>query len=256
MQKTPHLILIAVVLMSAVQLRAQQSATNLDTAIQIIERHYEMMNYEAMPQDSMLYIESQIIFKDSLTDTLIMRRWYVWPNRFRLEITQRDSLLAGLRNDGEDEYYKYDIRREDWDVVNITYYHDEMAAYDYRGPLYKWEVNGGELHYEGEFEYEGQPVNSIYVSMPGTYDRHYIFEKESGLLFLINETGTSFERAEYAIKNHIDWRAYMEYGQVGLSLIPTIEQYKQNGTIVTTYHHGEILPIDDRLFTHNYRLNP
>ena len=129
-----------------------------------------------------------------------------------------------------------------------------MASYDFRGPLYQWKANGGELRYEGEFDYQGHPVSSIYVAMPGMYDKHYLFERESGLLFLINETNKTYERTEFSQAIHVDWRAFMEYEQVGLSLLVSKESYKKDGIIVDIDHHGSILPINDRIFTHNKRL--
>lgn len=248
------LLYIVTLMLIALPAQSQSALSNADTAALIIGRHYEITDYDAIPKDSMLFIESHIVYQDQPKDTLLMRRWYVWPNRFRLEITRQDSLLTGYRNDGKDEYMKYDHRKDDWAPVNINYYYNEMTSYDFRGPLYRWEANGGELRYEGDMIYQGHPVSSVYVTMPGMYDKHYLFEKESGLLFLINETNKTFERTEFAQSIRVDWRAFLEYEQVGLSLLVSKESYKKDGIVVTIEHHGTILPANDRIFTHNKRL--
>ena len=118
------LLYIVTLMLIALPAQSQSALSNADTAALIIGRHYEITDYDAIPKDSMLFIESHIVYQDQPKDTLLMRRWYVWPNRFRLEITRQDSLLTGYRNDGKDEYMKYDYRKDDWAPVNINYYYN------------------------------------------------------------------------------------------------------------------------------------
>jgi hypothetical protein len=92
---------------------------------------------------------------------------------------------------------------------------------------------------------EGQEVYRVEVSDPDHLDRYYMFEKSSGLLFLmmpvVPETGKRHQEVE--------WRAINEYLPIdGAYIFPSVESYQNFNAITIYYTETELLPFDQNTF--------
>lgn len=225
-------------------LHAQQ--TPVDSAQIVIDRYLGLLNFDEMKTDSMLYIETIIVGRNHPNDTTVMKRWFVAPNQYRVEIWMRNALGYGLVTDGRNVFRKYNFKKEYWENISASDYYDDAPAYDFHGPLYRWKTDGGNVEYQGEWNYNGHPAYRIFVQSPIRYDRNYLFEKESGLLFLVHEFSTHAETMTEG--PHVDWRAVHEYQPFGRCLFPSVESYQYKEEIVFQYHTYKYLPINLELF--------
>lgn len=217
-------------------------------ASSIVEEFNAMLNYGALPQDSVLYIKTNIVQR-GMSDTLVMHRWYAIPQYTRIEIRHKDTLITAYYGDGKKIFRAYDTVLHKWKDINNETYINKTSPYDFHGPLYYWKTHGIELHYDGEFKYEGQPVHRIYAHSTQNYDRYYLFEKERKLMFLYTETDSIDGQAlQNHGRNRIDWHAYMEYRPIGKSLFVSQESYQYNSTIVFIYHDINFIDYDLRYF--------
>lgn len=220
-----------------------------DSAEYVVDRYLRLLNVDALPADSLLVIETTVTFTGS-TDTVTMHRWYMPGQRFRVEVYQKGELQTGLVSNGKDRFSRYNRRGQTWEKIHVEELEDAFRAYDFRGPLYDWRGRNAELTWEGIATVNNHALQSVKVSCPDFYDRHYMFEPESGLLVLIVETefmpGVS-EKAPLN-ENHIDWKTIHEYQPLGASLLVTQESFARNGmlTVLTSTVHFE--PADEALF--------
>lgn len=242
MKRLLSLLLIAFVFTSYSQ--AQQ--TPKDSAEIVIDRYLGLLNFGEMKTDSMLYIETLIVGRNHPNDTTIMRRWFVAPNQYRVELWMRKSLGYGLVSDGKNVFRKYNMKKDQWENISASAYYDDAPAYDFHGSLYRWKTDGGNVEYQGEWNYDGHQAYRIFVRSPIRYDRNYLFEKESGLLFLVHEFDTHVETMTEG--PHVDWRAVHEYQPVGRCLFPSVESYQYKNDIVFQYHTYQYVPINYDLF--------
>ncbi len=157
-------------------------------------------------------------------------------------------MVQGYHNDELRLFRKFDSAKHEWVDASQIHYDDMTVGYDFRGSLYHRATNGTEMMYEGSLQFQGHPVEKVYASAPETYDRDYLFEKESGLLFLYTERTTSFGEELMDEARHVDWRAYAEYQPVGRSLIVSEESYQHHGTITLVRHYPLLIPATRKPF--------
>lgn len=219
-----------------------------DTAETIIEKHLSALNHDNIPSDSLLYIESCIVDRNDPTDTLIMKRWAQGPFKFRVEVWHNGKRETGYYSNGKDRFRRYDPNGAMWvDVTQMEYY-DWAMAYDFRGPLHNYKAKGGEVKYAGSYTYQGRPVDRVFVGMPNMYDRYYLFEQTSGLLFLIDESDHFYGDAKTDTTHHVEWRAYHEYQPLGESLFVSTESYMSYGRVKLIHHKPYFIKPNTEIF--------
>ncbi|MBQ0016278.1 MAG: hypothetical protein KBT04_04790 [Bacteroidales bacterium] len=224
-----------------------------DTAEAIVQRFMSIVAYDALPHDSILFIRSHVVSRHAPHDTCVILRWFAWPHDRRIEVWQHDTLVEAYHNRGLTRFRKLDSQTHQWIDASHIHYDDMTIGYDYRGPLYNRHTNGCHMLFDGVYLFNGHPVKKISVSMPESYDREYLFEKESGLLFMVIEKNTSFGQDKMDEDRHIDWRAYDEYLPVGQSLIVSKECYQHHGTVTFVTHYPELIPLDKLIFENDQR---
>lgn len=227
---------------------AQNHQYSPDTAATIVERHLSILNHDNLPGDSVLYIESHIVDRNNPTDTVIMKRWAQGPFKFRVEVWHHGKKETGYYSNGKDIFRRYDPNGKMWVNVTQMEYYDWAMAYDFRGPLHNYKTKGGELKYAGAYTYQGTPVDRVFVGMPNMYNRYYLFEKESGLLFLIDETDDFFGNEKTDTTHHVKWRAYHEYQPLGDALFVSSESYMSYGRVKLIRNHIQFIKPDDDIF--------
>lgn len=222
---------------------------NADSAEAVVGRYMQIMNHEALPKDMMLKITTRTVSSDNPSDTGIVMRWFAWPNSYRVEVWYHNTLQEGWHNDEQRVIRRYDETKRRWTIANEMNYFDRVSGYDFRGPLYFRKKNGTEMKYSGTRTFEGHRVLVVSTRVPGMYDRDYLFEAESGLLFLSVEK-ESFLGDDQPLKdNHVDWRSIDEYLPIGESLVVTKEQYQHQGRRIVATHQPELLPMDRTVFS-------
>lgn len=228
--------------------RTINTATNADTAKAIVDRFIRALDYEALPADSILYIESSIFDFHDRSDTLLMKRWFMPPHNHRVELWEHGEIKLGYLTDGTNNARRYDTVKHLWQKITLSDYYDKGSAYDFHTPLYKWRTNGTELQYLGEKELHGVKVNEVHVETPGMHVREYLFEKENGLLFFVIEHPETFEGDVDPRNTHVEWRAFTDYIHIGRSLLPYTESYKKDGRVTVINHRYAFLKKDKKKF--------
>lgn len=237
------IVFIFVLVVAGVTLAQQDSATI------VIDRYLNLLNYNELPTDSMLYIETQMVDRNNTDDTVIVKRWYQYPNSYRTEIWINHTLDDGFFNTNDSLRRYYDKKYRVWRIPTIETYYDMQRAYNFHGPFFYWRSNGTELYYEGTKTFQGHLVQQVLVRAPAMLDRHYIFEKESGLLFLFTEDTTHLEtRGGFDRVSHVDWRAIHEFQPVNAAIFPSIESYQSEGRIYIIKHRIRLLPRNNDIF--------
>lgn len=251
-QHTKHLTLVALLCLTCAA-TAQvdlplNTATNSDTAKAIVEHYLRSLNYDALPADSMLYIESSIFDFNDRSDTLVMKRWFLPPHNHRVELWEHGAIKLGYLTNGTNNARRYDTIKHRWQRIDLADYYDKGYAYDFHSPLYTWRTNGTELQYLGEWEIHGVKVDKVHAETPGMFIRDYLFEKENGLLFFVIEHSEVFGGETDPYHRNVDWRAYTDYIHIGKSLLPYTESYKQNGRVTVINHRYAFLKKDRKKF--------
>lgn len=231
---------------------AQNHEYKVDSAKLVVNRFLKMQDFNRISKDTILYMETYIFYRSKPQDTAVLKRWYMKPNRFRAELWLRDSLIEGCYTDGREIHreLKPEMKMGWVDVTPEFYYNDEVQ-YDIRGSLHNWKVDGAVLKYTGIWDFNGHPVYRILVETPNKYNKYYLFEKESGMLFLIQETNEKSEYSSHEAYSHPDWHAYHEFQPWGGLLLPSVESYQVGDDIVYYYTHFKNLPADMRIFQKN-----
>lgn len=232
--------------------RAQKPVTNADTAEQIVSRYFRLLNYESIRSDSILYIETVIYKSTDPTDTAILKRWFLPPTKFRAELWHKDTLIEGCYTNGNGIYKEYNLGVIDgWTTVAQSRYYVLEPGYDFRGELYHRIANASELTYKGLWNFNGQEVQRVFVDTPLRYCRNYLFEKNNGLLFLIEETNQHSEYNDHTVYDHPNWHAIHEYQPLGNVLLPCVESYQMKGEQIYYFSHYRYIPMDMKIFTQN-----
>ncbi|MBP5540601.1 MAG: hypothetical protein J6X88_03030 [Bacteroidales bacterium] len=254
MQRITFLLLLCLAGLTATAQKEWTPPTAEDTArgIKIVDRYANYVNYERICHDSILFIVTHIIDYEHPEDTMTIYRWYHWPNQERFEMWQKGQMEMGAYSDGRKIFKKFSTKYRAWrHALNSTYY-DFVEPYDIRGPLGKWRSRGAEMYYAGEYTFEGQKVDRVYVSMVGALDRLYYFERATGLLFLVTELKNQMGGGVPDIDNMVDWRGWHEFVPVGDCMMPSEESYQANGQLVILHHSYRLIPYDEKCFTEDY----
>lgn len=240
--------LLATTLLFPLTLGAQNHHFEIrDTAAHTINTYLRMLNFQALPEDSILYMETSITSPGS-TDTLTMRRWFARPQMHRVEVFRGKELLTGLCSNGSDRFREYFPRYQYWETVTPDKFHEDFSGYDFRGPLHNWNNNGYEVIWNGTTEYKGQPLQVVKVISFSGYDRYYMFDPANSLLTLIIEELTVNGDTVPTQPAHIDWKIIHEYTPIGESLIPTLESFMRGATLTIMATTCRFLPRNNLIF--------
>lgn len=244
------LLLLLTLLMSG---RTQPTEDGLKKAAEVVNDYYRMLNLESICADSILFIDSRIVHRGS-TDTLHMLRWIAPGQRMRIEFTADDTLQRCYFSDGRHIYEEYDPEKNGWRSINGDTYHDAVDRYDYRGPLFQWQLRGLDLIYEEPITFEGVPAERVSTHHPEQYDRHYFFERASRLLFMYTESDSiGGKPPTLPPRGRVDWHAYHEYQPIGNAMLPSVESYQYQGIITIIFNTIRYVRYDERLFTERKR---
>ena len=216
---------------------AQNREAAADSAEMVVSRFLAMQDFNKLSKDSILYIETYIYYRSKPTDTAVLKRWYMRPNRFRAELWHGDTLIEGCYTDGRNIHRQLDpSMKVGWVDVTPEHYYEISEQYDMRGKLHRWKANAAELKYEGVWDFNGHAVYRILMMTPNKYNEHYLFEKESGMLFLIQETDEKSEYNDHKAYGHPDLHGYHEYQPWGGLLLPSIESYQVDNDVLFYYN--------------------
>lgn len=245
MIKKTIIALLAVLPMAAA---GQGVETNADTAARIVDRYVGMLNYGALPSDSVLTMRTVVTVGDQ-GDTFVMLRWFVPPQMMRLEVWKGKRLHAALCTNGKDRYRQYKPDLGYWVTVEKVGFYERLVGYDFRGPLYNWRAHGASLKYKGlTTAMGGHRLETVEVEAPGQYKRYYFFEP-TGLLSVIVETD-EIDVDEYKKSDltRIEWKCFHEYLQIGESLLPKQESFLRQGMLTVEETEAHFEPFDALLF--------
>lgn len=218
-----------------------------DTAVQIVERYLELLGNDRWPADSLLVMKTVITSPQS-GDTFVMKRWFMPPQKHRIEVRLNDTLQTAYCGNGSDRFRKYIPSLGYWQDIPSYQFYTELAGYDFRGPLHGWRAQGATLTYEGPATVMGRHgLEAVKVEVPDRYVRHYFFEP-SGLMSMIVETAEldSLYRDRYSV--HIDWKFIHEYQQVGRSLLPKQESFMRQGKLTVMETEAYFEPAKTLIF--------
>lgn len=256
-------LLLTIAVCAAWMVQAQEVKDTMgdgDTAraAQIIDNYLSMIDYSRLLVDSTLRITTYIIDRDHPTDTMTMYRWYGPNNQIRIEMWQDGKIADGYYSDGGKPYHKFDSQRRVWRDITHESFLDRAIVMDPRGALHNWRSKGAEVRYVGTLAYEGHKVDRIFVACPNLFDRNYLFEQETGLLFMVTEENHIYGDAKPSVRAQLtDWRAWHEFIPFGTCLLPSVESYQSDGHIVLLYHHYRFEPYRAQLFIEDYhKINP
>ncbi len=216
------------------------AAQSDSTAIRIVDRYLNIMNVGALPTDSTLVINTQIVYP-STGDTLTMRRLYAPPQMFRVEVfNSKGELQTGLCGNGKDRFRAFSPTSGWWRDITVESFYNRLGGFDVRGPLYNWRNDNAYLTYRGQTDYKGQKLEVVHYSAPGFFKRLYMFE-ESGLLSVIIEEDTVDEGYNALHDAHIDWKCVHEYTNIGPAILPSLESFMREKllTVLRSEMHFE-----------------
>ncbi len=216
---------------------AQDHLYRVDSVQMVMERYNALLNHDIISNDSTLYIESIIVSPQIPGDTTRMRRWFAMPNYHRTEVWHNDTLLEAYLGDGQLHFRQYNQATGLWNDMLPNNYYDAIESYDFRGPLHNWKSRGVEIEFAGTWTFNGNEVYRLYVKDPMRYFRYYLFEKQSGLLFYIDETEEMAEDYTAIDSVRVLWRAYNEYIPLGKQLYISAESYLREDKILTIIYH-------------------
>ncbi|MBR1644704.1 MAG: hypothetical protein IJ684_05000 [Bacteroidales bacterium] len=243
MKRTQPLALLLLILLPFT-LWAQEEPLSTPTPGAVLDRYLDRLNHNAIRTDSTLFVETSIVSLSMPTDTMWMRRWFTPPAFHRVEIRRHDSLIFALHSDGEYIFREFYPKSNRWADAGVSYYYNQLNPYDVRGHLRQWQRDPIHPLRVDAGSAEGRDIYRVFVSEYGGYDRYYVFEKESGLLFFIDELASFDTSALPNPAQHVDWRAYHEYTPLGASLFVTKESYRQRGEVVVLSHRVRYIPFD------------
>lgn len=214
----------------ALLLPLMAAAQSDSAAIRIVDRYLGIMNIDALPADSMLVVNTQIIYPQT-GDTLTMKRIYAPPQMFRVEVRNPDGTLqTGLCGNGDKRYRAYSSRSGWWRDITTSTFYSALGGFDVRGPLYNWRADNAYLTYRGTTDYKGQQLDVVHYSAPGFFKRLYMFES-TGMLSVIIEEDTVDEGYNALHDAHIDWKCFHEYANVGPATLPVLESFMREKTL-------------------------
>lgn len=220
-----------------------------DTAEAVVDRYVSLLNYDALPKDSMLVMETTIIYRDQ-ADTFYMRRYYQEGEMHRIEVYHGDSLTTGLCSNGTFRFREYSAATEWWDDREPDQWRSLMEPYDFRGPLYRWRERGIKLTYMGTSQVGGHDMLTVRTEQIDHYVRLYFFDPSNGLLVLIMERDEMPEGSHsspFRTRN-IDFKFVHEFMPMGESLVPSQESYRRGVDMVIMLTTMRFEPRNNLLF--------
>lgn len=224
-----------------------------DSAEVIVGRYLKMLNYEALPQDSTLVMESTVTFPGS-TDTFLMRRWYAPPTMMRVEVWRNNKLTEGYCTNGSTRHREYMRRMGWWDDVDHRLFHQKIDGFDFRGQLYNWQLRGVRLSYKGVVTAKGQRLQVVRAEQDDVYARYYMFEEQSGLLVLVQEKNEQegqdvSQKALMQLRvSPMEYEVIHEYLPAGASLVPSQMSYMRDGLLTVVETKVHFVPRDNMIF--------
>ena len=244
------LIGITVLGLSLATLCGTAMAQSDSVATHIVDRYLDILNINALPQDSMLVLTTTVT-RPGGSDTVTMRRLFQPPQMFRVDVYGKAGLQYGLYSNGKERFRQYGVGKG-WDVVPPEYFYLKLNGYDFRGPLYGWRSKNLMMSYQGKVDVQGSDtrLDAVRVAVEGMYTRIYMFE-ESGLLSVIVELDEGADKERLKEYSHIEWKCEHEYGEIGNSVLPVVESFMRRGelTVMRTDMHFE--KRNDALFNHD-----
>lgn len=238
-----NLLIFALLAITAVG-QAQNHLYTVDSAKMVLDKYLSLLNYGIISNDSTLFIESSIVNQQKPGDTVFMRRWFTMPNYYRIEVWHHDSLQTGYAGDGNLHFRTFNKSNQMWQDIAANKYYDEIEGYDFHGPLYRWKTAGIDISFAGTWTFNGHPVYRLYVKDPHRFYRYYLFEKETGLLFYVDEQNEHDEDSKPLDTIHVQWRAYNEYIPVGKQLFISTESYLYDNQVTVLHHKYRFLKRD------------
>lgn len=236
---------------------AQTDSTTRDTAraIRIIDNYLSYIDFSPLIQDdSMLCVVTKVTYMNHPGDTLTIYRWYHSTYQCRIEMWPGKRMEEGLYSDGKSLFRTFDNKRRSWyDITRETFFNKSQPM-DIRGALFNWRSKGAETYYVGVTAFENHEVDHIFFSSPGTFNRHYYFDKENGLPFLVTEEESMFgDDKPTKTSERVDWRAWHEFTPFNGYLLPTVESYQAHDEIVVMHHTYHLEAYRKGLFTDDFR---
>ena len=228
-------------------------AQEKDSAEAIVGRYLKLLNYEGLPQDSMLVMETTVSFHNSV-DTFIMRRWYATPTMMRVEIWKDNKLSEGFCTNGGNRHREYISRMRWWNDMHHTAFHEKIDGYDYRGQLFNWRLRGVKLSYRGIVMAKGQRLQVVRAEQENAYTRYYMFDEQSGLLVLLQEKDEQIidDASQLALKQlkagPMEYEFFHEYLPVGNILIPSQVSYMRDGILTIMETKAHLAPRENLIF--------
>lgn len=239
-------------ILSIMTAAAQNREKTVDSAELIVSRFLKMQDFNKLRRDSILYMETYIYYRSKPSDTAILKRWFYPPNCFRAELWHGDTVIEGNYTNGKSIHRQLTpSMKMGWVEVTPELYFENERQYDIRGSLHNWKADAAELKYEGLWDFNGNKVHRILVETPNKYNKYYLFERESGVLFLIQETNEKSEYSNHQSYDHPDWHAYHEYQPWGAVLLPSVESYQVGNDMVYYFTRFKNLPLDMSIFEKN-----
>lgn len=227
------------------------AAAAQDSAEAVVQRYLKLLNYEALPADSLLVMETTVSFHGS-DDTYTLRRLYAVPNMMRVEVWHGDTLTNGYSTNGGSRHREYSRALGWWNDAEHSIFHKRIDSYDFRGPLYRWRERGIKLTYMGGATTKGERLQVVRAEMADNYTRYYMFEQQSGLLVLMQERDEDTTNTNTVLKalrpRPIDYEVIHEYLPVGESLVPSEMSYMRDGLLTIMRTSARFEPRNDLLF--------
>lgn len=242
--------LLCIMLWLPLCVAAQRPA--VDTALQVVDRYLGMLNYEALPRDSMLVARTVVTFNNG-ADTIIMHRWLAPEGRVRVEVWDGGKQSTGYCTNGKDRHRRFAYQLGWWQDCGQEEMQKFLQPFELRGQLYDYKARGVELHYNGVSEYHGQRMHVVLATQLGHYDRYYFFEEGSGLLVLIREINSSTGGTVKTPGDVMEWKIIHEYQPIGVSMIVSQESFMREGRVYTMFTTARFEPIDNLLFNADLR---
>ena len=224
-----------------------------DSAEVIVNRYLHLLNYEELPQDSTLVLETTITFHGS-NDTFTLRRWFTPPTMMRVEVWRGNQQTDCYCTNGGDRHREYISRAGWWRDMDHSLFHEKIAAYDFRGPLYNWQLFGTRLTYKGVVMAKGQRLLVVSAEQRNNYTRYFFFDEQSGLLVLMqekDETPVNNMNDQVLRQVHtqpIEYKVVHEYLPMGKSLIASQESFMRDGLLTIMETKAHFIPRDNLIF--------
>ncbi len=209
----------------------------------VVSRYLKLLNYDNLPNKT-VYMESSIIENNFPGDTMYMKRWFYGGKYSRVEIHYHGKQIVGFCSNGK-EYWHYHADSDTWDTLALALYQDSITGYHYHKTLHSWDARGLVSKQCWPMKWEGKDIYRLAIEDPDHLMRFYLFEKESGLLFLI----TPITPEKGPRRKEVEWRAINEYATVDdVFLFPSVESYQHFNSITIYFTKTYLIPFNESIF--------